>query len=183
MTCEEYLRLLSTSHIEEMSAPRAREHAATCAECHRVTTVVVERERNMMMTLNGVASLVQPHDTARAALLGARRRRVGRMYMLALVVLLGASATMVLRRSILPRSGILRGPALITETFRPTCISATEAGELIAPYVRSDGSAYYTREASNALTVRATEEELMKSRSMLDRYDNPSASTCTVRPR
>ena len=47
MNCDTYLSMLETLPVEELAYGGAREHAANCRDCDRVTRVVAERERNM----------------------------------------------------------------------------------------------------------------------------------------
>jgi hypothetical protein len=75
----------------------------------------------------------------------------------------------------------LVGSKLVTETITLQCLTPTQAGELILPYVRSSGSAYYLGKGGiNVLTVRATEKELAEVKRLVGRFDNVGASACPV---
>ena len=75
MNCDTYLSMLETLPVEELAYGDARLHAATCRDCDRVTRVVAERERNMLMAY-GELYLPGPVDAvaARARELSRRRR-------------------------------------------------------------------------------------------------------------
>ena len=177
MQCEEYLKALSTSPIDELSPSAAAEHVAICADCNRVTSLVVERERRMAMALGGVASPLQALDTAGMALATARRRLVGRMYKLGLSLLVVATvATLLLRRGV-PAQG--QNATLITEILTPRCLSASEAAKLITP-VLQPSARIVIHDASNEVRVSSTAEDLRRAKLWIDRFDNPAATNCIV---
>ena len=84
MNCDTYLSMLETLPVEELAYGDARLHAATCRDCDRVTRVVAERERNMLMAY-GELYLPGPVDAvaARARELS-RRRKVALFYRIGL---------------------------------------------------------------------------------------------------
>ena len=76
MSCDDYLSMLATLPVDELAYGRAREHAAGCRHCDRVTRVVAERERNMLMAFDDLQSSVPAAQAAAAALATSRRREV-----------------------------------------------------------------------------------------------------------
>ena len=182
MTCDAYLSFLSTAPIgEPLLAPMA-EHVSACPDCERVTRLLVEREHALKAAYERLDSGSPPLLTAEAALTTARRRWLARLIGLGLGILFLAILATFARQLVPPgaRPGALGG-GLSAETFRLHCLTPVQAGELIQPYLRANGSAYYTSErTAGIITVRSTEEEMMKTRSVLDRYDTPGGGVCAV---
>jgi len=182
VTCDEYLALLSNTPLGEAPQPPALDHASHCRECQRVAQVIVERERRLLSAyrqLDSVRPALLMAETA--AVTASRRRSVASFYRFATVAVLLALLAAVTFEIVVPRiRSAARERTLVTETFTMRCLTPTQAGSLIQPYVRSNGSAYYTPDARDVLIVRATEEELMKTRATLDRFDNPAAGVCAV---
>lgn len=180
MRCEEYLQLLSTLPVEELVDGRAGDHLGTCPDCNRATKVVVERERNMMMALAGMSSHMQPRDTARSTFALARRRDMSRWYIGGLVLLLLALGSIVVGRTVIPLHESQETGALVTQTFTPRCLSLASAADLLRGFVPSRSLSVVMRPGSSVMTLRGTNEDLMRARAVFDRYDNPTATTCVV---
>ena len=75
MNCDHYLSMLASLPVEGVSHLHAREHAAGCRDCDRVTRAVLERERNMLTAFDELDSSVSAAQTASSALVSSRRRR------------------------------------------------------------------------------------------------------------
>jgi hypothetical protein len=180
MRCDEYLQLLSTLPVEELTDGRSGDHLGSCAECNRATRVVVERERNMVLALAGMSSGVHPLSTTQSAIALARRRRIGRWYMAGLVVLLIAIGSSVVSRFVFPIETSRGMGEEINQNLRPQCLSLTAAADLLRQQVPSRTLRITMRLGSSVLWVSGTPQDLMRARSVLDRYDNPTASTCVV---
>src|SRR5205085_12440185 len=76
--------LLETLPVEELSYGEARNHAAYCPECNRVTHVVAARERNMIMAYGEAYPSAFAATVAEQAITTARRRRVALFYRIGL---------------------------------------------------------------------------------------------------
>ncbi|MEO7456240.1 MAG: hypothetical protein ABIY52_08255 [Gemmatimonadaceae bacterium] len=144
-----------------------------------MTTVVVERERNMVTALDGVRSYVQPSETAQLATRAARRRWVTRLSAIGVVALTGAFGILALSRRSVP----VTHPPLYTGVWTLSCLSNDAAADLLrAQGLQSRWSTVESRVGSRMLTVRASAEELELVRTALATYDNPGKSTCLVIP-
>ena len=180
MKCDEYLQLLSTLPVEELTDGRSGDHLGSCAECNRATRVVVERERNMVLALAGMSSGVHPLSTTQSAVALARRRKVGRWVMGGLVVILLAFGGIVVSRFVFPTETSLGMGGEINQAFRPQCLSVTAAADLLRQQVPSRTLRISMRLGSSLVWVSGTLGDMMRVRSVLDRYDNSTASTCVL---
>ncbi len=179
MTCEEYLHLLSTSPVEEVTLGRAGDHLGTCAECNRMTTLVVARERNMVTALHGVWSQVQPADTARHAMLASRRQQLGWLKwvggVLAVVLVVGAV--------VIPRLVMSANEGLITQTFTLRCLAGNGVIDLIRSEVQSEQTQLmFNPQFPRSFRMRGTPDEIARARALIQEYDNPGKATCLVVP-
>jgi hypothetical protein len=181
MRCEEYLQLLSTLPVEDLVDGRAGDHLGSCPDCNRATKLVVERERNMMMALAGMSSQIQPLEMARSTLALERRHRVGRWYIAGLVALLLTIGVVVVNRSVIPVETSRGMVDEANQIFRPQCLSAESFAELLRQHVPSRSlRIHIPQRGSMMLMLGGTIEDLTRARSVLDRYDNSTASTCVV---
>jgi hypothetical protein len=79
----------------------------------------------------------------------------------------------------LNQSDVNIATALHTETMQLSCLSPQQAADIINPYVRSHGSAYYLPTTGiSAITVRATLEELSKSRNLIHDFESDPKAAC-----
>ena len=76
MNCNEYLAMLSTLPVEELDYGSVRAHAAECRDCDRVTRVVVERERSMLVAYGDLNSATSAMQVALNAYALSNRRRL-----------------------------------------------------------------------------------------------------------
>jgi type II secretory pathway component GspD/PulD (secretin) len=178
--CDEYLHLLSTSPVEELTEGRAGDHLASCAECNRVTRLVVDRDRNMVSALAGMSSQVQPFQTAHVALNLSRRRRLATLYIGGLVLLLFAVGAVVLTRSVVPIEQGTPAAELFTEVFNLKCIAPMDMADLLRAKIASRTGSVVGRMGSHVLTVRGTVEDIQKARAAVDQYDNAREATCVL---
>ena len=181
MNCDDYLSLLETLPVEELTRSRAGEHAASCRECARVTRVVAERERNMMMAFGDVHSFVPAAQTAASALRTSRRRKVALYYRVGLGLAAAATVLTVFLSRALPSAP---QTVLLKETFRLQCLSPDQAAEVLRPIVGMSGM--ITSRAHSPLgliTVQTSPEVMQRVQSVLDRYDSPALSQCGVQIR
>ena len=185
MTCQECLAALATGSIAEIAHNgSAREHCATCEECSRVVRLIAEAERDLARAFDSIVSAVPATRTAEMAIGFSRRRRTARLlsaiFTLALAALIWLAWTRVVVRGAQATAEIA-SLNQHTLTARLDCLTSNQAGELISPYVRSDGSAWYAAKPPlRILTVRGTPEELKKVREILAQFDNAKLSTCTA---
>jgi hypothetical protein len=181
VTCDDYLSLLETLPVEQLSRTLAGSHAATCADCARVTRVVAERERNMVMAFSDVQPYVPAEQTAAGALRASRRRKVALFYQVGLALAGVATVLTIFLSRALPPT---QKSVVLAETFRLQCLSPDQAAEVIRPIVGSSGLVSM-RPASDLgiITVQTSPEVMQRVRSVLDRSDNPALSQCAVQIR
>ena len=184
MKCHECLSTIATGSVAELEIDAVREHYATCAECSRVVRLVADGERDLAGVLNGMSSRIPALLTAETALAVAKRRRLGRMLSGVFAALIVVTLWVTWVRVIVPgmrATAELAVPNHVTETIKLQCLSSEHAGDLISPYVRSNGSVYYVAKAPmRVITVRATEEELRTVRALLKRFDDANENACAL---
>jgi hypothetical protein len=185
MNCDECLTIVEQAPVAELAENTAvREHGATCAECSRVITLVIDGERSLATSLDRQASTVSAIHTAETAVATARRRRSARLLAgvvaIAIAIAAWAAVVQVIVPGIRTTTTLVRGTQQ-TETIALQCLSPTQAGDLISPYVRSSGSVYYpAKPPLRLITVRATAEELQKVRALLKQFDGADGSQCPI---
>jgi hypothetical protein len=162
--------------VEDLAHGRPREHTVDCHECERVTRLVAERERNMLMAFDDLRYPVAASQTAAIALTASRRRKVAIAYNIGLGVV-----TTAIVLSVMVSRTVVRAPIpMITETFRLQCLSPEQAGELLRPYVRRIGIIHIRPGPLGVIDVVAPSEVMATARSILERYDNPAQAQCAV---
>jgi hypothetical protein len=68
---------------------------------------------------------------------------------------------------------------LRTETIALSCLSPQQAADLINPYIRLRGSAYWVPSKEiPAITIRAGADELAKARELIREFENNPAAAC-----
>ena len=180
MKCDDYLAMLATFPMHELADGRAREHASTCAECNRVTLLVMERERHMLAAYVDTRAPSAFTRTAATALRTSRRHKVALYYRIGLGV---TAVTAVLYTIAAGREqSSLPAPIMARETIRLQCLSPQQAAEVLAPYVRRTGSITIRPESPLGLIhIAASPRDVATAHKVLDRLDNPAASQCSVR--
>ncbi len=186
MNCQECLAELSTASLREMQSDSpVMQHCASCADCASLTTRLREMEYHTASALNNLLPLTSPVSLAETSATLSRRRRVGRL-VVTLSGIIGAFIVAVVASTMLVPKTIwngITGPvassAVRTETITLTCLSPEQAGEIISPYVRSQGSVYYTPTLGlSVITVRGTEREIQRSRDLLQELEGDPAAAC-----
>jgi len=183
MNCRECLEELATGSLRELTPESAvSRHAANCPDCGPLLTQLRDREYQAATVLNNLPPMSNSLYVAENSGRLARRRRIGRVVVtltsiaLALAIWFAAD-TMV---SDFGHKG-LRIEGLRTETIPLSCLTAEQAGEIISPYVRSNGSTYYVPPAGvSAITVRATATELAQVRALLRDFDGGRNASCNA---
>jgi hypothetical protein len=183
MTCEDCLSALATGSLREMTADSpVMQHCATCPECTRLTTALREREYETATILNNLPPISHPLTVAETAIQVARRRRFGQVAVMASGGALIATIWIAAAMTVIPalnRADLRTTELLRTETISLTCLSPKQAGDIIDPYVRSSGSAYYVPSSGiSAITVRGTLRELEKSRDLLRDFESNPGAAC-----
>jgi hypothetical protein len=178
MNCENYLSMLATLPVEELAYGSAREHAANCRDCDRITRVVAEREHNMLMAFGDLYPSVPPGQIAARALVASRRRRVALYYRIGLGVATAATILVM----IMSRRTALAPSATVSETFPLQCLSPDQAMEVLRLNLVSPSISLSDRHNSpvGVIRVGAPAEEMERVRAVLDRYDTPTVSQCAV---
>jgi hypothetical protein len=188
MTCEQCLSELATGSLRDMPSDSAvMQHCATCPDCSRLTTLLRDREYEAATVLNNLPPMSNPLTVAEVSVRTAQRRRVGRIVVmisgaaLAITIWIAAATTIFPRLN--PVDHRVDPPVLRTETVPLTCLSPQQAADIISPYVRSRGSTYFVPTSGiSAITVRATGEELVKSRNLIREFENDPAAACRNTP-
>jgi len=181
MTCEDYLSMLETLPVEELAYGAARDHAAQCYDCNRVTRVVAARERNMTLAYAEAYPSASAVTVAERAIVASRRRRVA-FYVRAA---LGAAAVVTLLGAIVTRR-VLPTPSRAVveqETFNLQCLSPQEAAEMLRqkiPHAAGLSISAFPAPQGAWLRVEGSEIEIEAARSILDRFDTPARSQCGV---
>jgi hypothetical protein len=175
MNCDDYLAMLETLPVGELAYGRAREHALCCRDCDRVTRVVAERERNMLLAYGALHPSAPARQTTAGALATSGRRRVVGYYRVGLgVTAMVTVAAMALSRRVMPPA-----PVIVSETFQLRCLSDEQAGELLRPVMKATGRVSIRSTASRTIVrVEATPAEMSRARSVLDRYENAPQPHC-----
>ena len=183
MTCEECLAQIESGSLRDLPADSpVMLHCARCPDCARVTTLLRDREYNAATLLNNLAPMSNPLSVAEAAVRMSHRRRVGRVVVMLSGAALIATIWITTVTMIVPMfddDAPGMKSTLRTETIPLTCLSPQQAGEVIEPYIRSDGSVYYLSSPGiSAITVRARPDELSKVRQLIGEFDNDRAAAC-----
>jgi hypothetical protein len=183
MNCTEVLAMLSTASLRDM-APDSdlMLHCDTCPECARVTTMLRDREYEAATLFNALPPMSNPIAVAEQSVIASRRRRLGRVAVTisgaALIVTIWIAAALTVVPA-MNNSEIDVANALHTETMQLSCLSPQQAADIINPYVRSHGSAYYLPTTGiSAITVRGTRQELSKSRNLIHDFESDPKAAC-----
>jgi hypothetical protein len=185
MTCENCLSALATASLREMTPDSAvMQHCATCPDCARLTTTLREKEYEAATVLNTLPPMSNPLEVAETAVRVAQRRRMGRVAVMATGAALVATIWIVSATMLIPLfedGHASTSSTLRTETIALSCLTATQAADIINPYVRSRGSTYYLPSTGiAAITVRGTADELAKSKDLIAHFERDPSAACHV---
>jgi hypothetical protein len=163
VTCDDYLAMLETLPVEDLVHGEARDHAAECRDCNRVTRVVMERERSMIMAYGDVYPSAPAATVAATAVLAARRRRVAFFSRMALGI---AAAVAV---AVVAVSRVAGPPphSLVTARLSLHCLSQDQALELILPYIDESNSVSFF-ERPSTVRIMAPGPKVQAVRAALD---------------
>ena len=181
MTCDDYLSMLETLPVQELAFGEAREHAAYCADCNRVTRVVAARERNMTLAYESAYPSASAVTVAERAIASARRQRIAFYYRAALgIAAVVVIALFVVTRRI-PVDVAQKHPAFL-EHFNLQCLSPDQAGVLLRQEI-PDGDRVMIRSRGPVavIEVGGSEEQIRVARSVIDRLDNSAIAKCDAR--
>jgi len=187
MTCQECVSELATGSLRDLTPDSdVMRHCATCPDCGPLATLLREREYNAASILNSLPPMSNPLAVAETAALVAKRRRVGKV----VVFLTGAALVATIWISLFTTrigrdmiTGDRPSRGLITETFTLSCLSPQQAGDIIDPYIRSNGSTYYVSKSGlSAITVRGRPDELTKAGRLLRQFENDPQAACRHLP-
>jgi hypothetical protein len=186
MTCAEVLENLSTGSLRDMPPDSAvMAHCATCPDCARVTTMVREKEYEAASVLNGLPPLSNPVTLAEKSVVTSKRRRVGRIAVIATGAALVATTWIAASLTIIPElnhADARTASELRTETMQLSCLSPQQAADLINPYVRSHGSNWYIPKSGiSVITIRGTGDELAKSRDLIAQFETDPGAACKLK--
>jgi hypothetical protein len=186
MTCAEVLETLSTASLRDMPPDSAvMAHCATCPDCTRVTTLLREKEYEAASVLNGLPPMSNPITLAEESVVTSKRRRVGRVAVIATGTALAATIWIAASLTIIPalnHADARNATELRTETMQLTCLSPQQAASIISPYVRSRGSTFYIPSGGiSAITVRGNGSELAKSRDLIAQFETDPGAACKMK--
>lgn len=173
MNCDTYLQMLETLPVDELAYGDAAHHVATCRDCDRVTRVVAERERNMLLAYGTITPPVATAPLTAHAIELSRRRRVAFFYRVGLAVAaVVAVVGFIMTRRVAPALG------RVTETYVIRCVPAEEVASLVGPYLPPTVSIVAR---GNVLRIGGpSRAELEPARSLLDSYERQLAPQCAV---
>ena len=177
MTCDDYLSMLETLPVQELNYGEAREHAAYCSECNRVTRVVAARERNMMMAYDSAYPSASAVTVAERAIVTARRQRIAFFYRAGLsIAAVVVAALFVVTRRAVPAEG----PAVVEE-FNLQCLSPSQAAELLRQEIPlNERVVIRTRPPLAVIEFGGSRDQLEAARWILSRYDTPDRAKCAA---
>lgn len=178
MNCDTYLSMLATLPMDELALGDTRVHATTCRDCDRVTRVVAERERNMILAFGDLYPTAASGSMATRALMISRRQTVALYYRIGL----GLAAVATVLFIIMSRRVMPANVSRMSETFRLQCLSPEQAAEVLRP-IRSQNASISIRPDSplGIIRVEAPPAEMARLRAVLASYDTPSRSQCGVK--
>jgi len=173
MNCDTYLSMLETLPVDELAYGDAAHHAATCRDCDRVTRVVAERERNMLLAYGTITPPVPTGPLAAHAVELSRRRRIAFFFRTGLA----AAAVVSVVGFVMTRRAATASIAPVTETFRLQCMSVDDAAALLreslGPNIRLSARGGILRIGGRSVA------ELRQARSFLDMYESRCALGAT----
>lgn len=182
MNCAECLSELATGSLRDLRPEsEVMQHCAVCADCGPLATALRDREYTAATILNTLPPISNPISVAETAAMVSRRRRLGKVAVFLTGAALVATVTASLFVTNLGRSmmGADR-PTFLTETFPLRCLTSEQAGGMIEPYLRTNGSMYYRSPAGvSAITVRGTAAEIAKSRELIHEFEG-SPLACRI---
>jgi len=171
MTCDHYLAMLETLPVEELAYGEAREHAAVCHDCNRVTCVVVEREKNLLMAYGHVLPSAASATLAESAMGVARRRRIARLYSIGLGMAAAATVAALVGTRVIRRAAPARG--MVQQEFALRCMSARRAAGVVQANIDDRlHTKLVARELEGVLIVTGTPRTLQQARVALDHFDS-----------
>lgn len=178
MTCDDYLSMLETLPVEELSYGDARNHAATCRDCNRVTRVVAERERNMIVAYGELYPSASAVTVAEQAVLTSRRRRVALFYRAALGAAAAAVVLFIGVSRLRPRAQPAMARAMMRQNFMVQWCTAEQVAAMLEGTV-SPAASISVRPGTSVLQVSGRPSDLRIVRSILDEYDTGANGSCT----
>jgi type II secretory pathway component GspD/PulD (secretin) len=123
-----------------------------------------------------------PIAVAERSMVASKRRRLGRVAVMISGAALAATIWIAAALTVVPamnEADVNNANALHTETMQLSCLSPQQAADIINPYVRSHGSAYYIPTTGiSAITVRGTRQELLKSRNLIHDFESDPKAAC-----
>ncbi len=170
----------------------ARAHATACRDCDRVTRVVVERERGMLVAYAGLASTTTPTQLAASAFALSNRRRVAIYYKVILAAAALATVSyMVLSRAVISLPGTLgiaagtpvaAPPARMhSEMFEIRCVSLEKAAAMLRTHLQGDARVTFRPSSlPGFITVDASRQQIIAARDILRQLERSNESACAL---
>src|SRR6267378_4019836 len=158
MNCTEALATLSTASLRDMTPDSAvMLHCDTCPDCARVTTLLRDREYDAATVLNGLPPMSNPITVAEQSVITSRRRRLGRVAVLASGAALVVTIWIAASLTIIPALNVAdarRVTRLGTETISMTCLSHRQAAGLLGRLINetSKGEPHDVLQKRNAVS-------------------------------
>lgn len=183
MTCDECRELILTLPWSEIEASPARDHYLGCADCKYLLETAKEGERQLAVSLYSARANVHPAVVADRAVLLGRLRTVERGLLvipaLLLVLILWLGLRGLPDSTVALLSGRRPMPMLPAQTLTLSCLSAEQARELTAPYLRSLGSSVTVGPPSIAsVVIRGTSQEIQRAREVISRFETHPNAAC-----
>ena len=182
MKCRECLEELATGSLRDLQVDSpVMQHCAICPDCGPLATALRDREYTAATVLNSLPPMSNPITIAETAGVISRRRRLGKIAVFATGAALVATVwTSIFLTATGQRMFNIDGlPNLHTETIALTCLSPDQAGDLIGPYLRENGSLYYVSKSGvRAITIRGSRKELATARQMIGEFEGNDPVAC-----
>ena len=182
MNCKECLSALATASLRDLSADSlVLAHCATCPDCSLVTTQLRQREHDAANLLNALPPMSNPLVVAETAVGVAKRRKLGRVAVMATGTALAATIFLAAQFTVIPamNRADAENARFRTETIPLACLSPQQAADIISPYIRSNGSVYYLPNSDiAAITVRGTSKEVAQARDLIEEFQFDKSAAC-----
>lgn len=166
LSCRDSLQEMATAPATELvgDTPLAR-HIASCPDCSRVRSVVVERERSLAHALDSITSRADSQVITDAAILASERHGTARFVRWLLIGALGVTIWFALDNVWGPLGRPRSGMELMTVPL--TCLAPKQGLELVKPYLVRRGETAVASPDLPVLTLRGYPSELAGARSAI----------------
>ena len=148
--------------------------------------MVRAQEYEAATILNNLRPMSDPVALAQHSVASSRRRKMGTVAVVITGAALVATTWIAASLTIIPalnKADSRQAASLRTETIPLSCLSPQQAGDIISPYVRSQGSSFYVPNSGiRAITVRGNVYEISSAREIIGQFENDPGAACRIAP-